>query len=148
MAAAAELRTGRTSMHSSMIAFLIALAFACALLRPAHAAPGEDPVTIHNRVTYLQLPTAVQARSGSIQYRKDMPDNVSAKATRYTAKAFSGNVGTIATERDVVQSVQTNGLQTKCTQSVGSVSAEGGSISMTNNEQIVVLRGDLINICN
>jgi hypothetical protein len=115
----------------------------------ALAAPGEDPVTITGRVTYLQLPTAPVTRSGSVQYRKDIPDDVAAKISRYTAKAYSPNLGQIKTEKDVVQSVQTNGTQTTCTQSVGSVSAPGGSgIQTTNNDQVVVLRGDLINICN
>ncbi|MFT3776777.1 MAG: hypothetical protein QM772_00630 [Ottowia sp.] len=109
-------------------------------------------MTITNKVNYLQMPTSVAARSSSIQYRRDMPDDTAAKVSRYTAKAFSGDVGNIKTERDVVQSVKTNGLQTTCYQSVGSIgapsSANGGGASLASNEQIVVLRGDLINICN
>jgi len=112
----------------------------------AHAAPGEDTVTISNKVSYLQMPTAAVTRSSAIQYRRDIPDDTAAKVSRYTAKAFSGNVGEIKTERDVVQSVKTNGLQTTCYQSVGSTS--GAAPQFGSSEQIVVLRGDLINICN
>lgn len=120
-----------------------------ALLLPlvAVSAPGEDPVTISGRVTYLQLPTAPAARSSSLEYRRDIPDDIAAKVSRYTAKAFSPNIGGIQTEKDVVQSVQTNGTQTTCYQSIGSVSA-AGKPNIQNNEQIVVLRGDVINICN
>lgn len=111
----------------------------------ALAAPGEDPVTISGRVTYLQLPTAAATRSTSIQYQQQMPDDAAAKVSRYTAKAFSGNLGQIKTEKDVVQSVQTKGTQTTCYQSIGSTT---GPSTGSNNEQIVVLRGDVINICN
>lgn len=119
-----------------------------ALLVVSHsvwAAPGEDPVAISGRVTYLQLPTAPATRSTSVQYMQIMPDDAAAKVSRYTAKAYSANLGNIKTEKDVVQSVQTNGTQTNCYQSIGSVSAPRG---IGNNEQVVVLRGDVINICN
>lgn len=119
------------------------------LVTAVHAAPGEDTVMISNKVSYLQMPTAAVTRSSSIQYRRDMPDDTAAKVSRYTAKAFSGNVGDVKTERDVVQSVKTNGTQTTCYQSVGSTTGTSSTgTSLGNNEQIVVLRGDLINICN
>ena len=112
---------------------------------PVQAAPGEDPVTISGRVTYLQLPTAAATRSTSIQYQQQMPDDAAAKVSRYTAKAYSANLGQIKTEKDVVQSVQTKGTQTTCNQSIGSTTVP---TTAGNNEQIVVLRGDVINICN
>ena len=117
---------------------------------PAAAAPGEDPVVIQGRVSYLQLPTAAPARSGDINYRRDVPDDMQAKVARYTAKAYSSYDTNVKTDRDVVQSVKTNGLQTTCTQSVGSVTAPAGAggVKLGNNDQIVVLRGDLVNICN
>lgn len=109
------------------------------------AAPGEDPVAITGRVNYLQLPLAPVTRSTSVQYLQQMPDDAAAKISRYTAKAYSNNLGEIKTEKDVVHSVQTKGMQTNCYQSIGSVVAPKG---MGNNEQVVVLRGDVINICN
>ena len=133
-----------TSNRTCAMALLAAL-----MASAAQAAPGEDPVTISNRVSYLQLPTAPMTRSGSIDYRRDIADDIAAKASRYTAKAYSAETGGVKTEKDVVQSVRTNGTQTICTQSVGSVSAPaGGGIRASTNEQVVVLRGDLINICN
>lgn len=113
----------------------------------AASAPGEDPVILNGRVTYLQLPTAPVARSGNLEYRKDVPDEIAAKVSRYTAKAFSPTLGNIKTEKDVVQSVQTNASQTTCYQSIGSVSGEGAR-GIQDREQIVVLRGDVINVCN
>ncbi len=131
------------SLHLGVLLWILApIAPATAL-----AAPGEDPVTITGRVTYLQLPTAPAVRSGNVQYRKDLSDDIAAKVSRYTAKAYSPNLGQIKTEKDVVQAVKTNGTQTTCYQSIGSVSAPSGVQTM-NNEQVVVLRGDVINICN
>lgn len=110
------------------------------------SAPGEDPVVIQARVNYLQLPTAAPARSSDINYRREMPDDMQAKVSRYTAKAYSATPGDVATERDVVQSVRTQGLKTTCYQSVGSTT--GADARLGNREQVVVLRGDLINLCN
>ena len=116
----------------------------------AQTAPGMDTVTISKPVTYLQVPTARVAPSGDIHYDQTLPDNLSAKVARYTAKAYSSYDTNVKTDRDVVQSVKTNGLQTTCTQSVGSVTAPAGAngLTMNSQDQIVVLRGDLVNICN
>ncbi|MBS0405187.1 MAG: hypothetical protein JSS17_02335 [Proteobacteria bacterium] len=116
----------------------------------AQTAPGVDTVSISKPVTYLQVPTARVAPSGDIHYDQTLPDNLSAKVARYTAKAYSSYDTNVKTDRDVVQSVKTNGLQTTCTQSVGSVTAPAGAggVKLGNNDQIVVLRGDLVNICN
>ena len=115
----------------------------------AQTAPGMDTVTISKPVTYLQVPTARVAPSGDIHYDQTLPDNLSAKVARYTAKAYSSYDTNVKTDRDVVQSVKTNGLQTTCTQSVASVTAPAGAngLTMNSQDQIVVLRGDLVNIC-
>lgn len=130
-------------MHSNTRSFCTLIA----LLIPicSWSAPGEDLISISGRVSYLQLPTAPVTRSTSVQYVQQMPDDAAAKISRYTAKAYSGNLGQIKTEKDVIQSVQTKGTQTTCYQSIGSVSAPNG---LASNEQVVVLRGDVINICN
>lgn len=75
---------------------------------------GEDPVAITGRVNYLQPLFAPVTRSTSVQYLQQMPDDAAAKISRYTAKAYSNNLGEIKTEKDVVQSVQTKGMQTNC----------------------------------
>ena len=116
----------------------------------AQAGPGEDPVTITSKVTFTTGPWVPSAKSTDISYNRGMPDHVQAKIARYSAQAYTSNTAGISTERDVVQSVKTNATQTTCVQSVGSnsiVTPAGGSATMTG-DQIVVLRGDLINICN
>lgn len=116
-----------------------------------HAAPGEDTVTITKPVTYLELPTLRKAPSGDIHYKQDLPPGIAAKVGRYTADAYAGAPNSnVKTDRDVVQSVKTNGLYTTCNQSVASTTgaARPGGATQVNRDQIVVLRGDMINICN
>lgn len=74
--------------------------------------------------------------------------------TRYVAKAFSANTTGITTEKDVVHAVDTQGAKVVCSQSVGSnvasagaAGAAGGPGIKTSGDQVVVLRGDLVNIC-
>ena len=113
--------------------------------------PGEDTVSLTKPVTYLQLPTAKRAPSGNISYTQDLPSNIAAKVGRYTGEAYAPKVGSnVKTERDVVQSVKTNGLYTTCNQSVASTtgSAGPGGLKPGSGDQVVVLRGDVINICN
>ena len=115
-----------------------------------HAGPGEDPVTLTSKVTFTLGPITPAAKSTDINYNRGIPDDVQAKIARYTAQAYTSNSTGISTERDVVQSVRTNGTQTTCVQSVGSnsiVTPGGGSVTVSG-DQIVILRGDMINICN
>ena len=86
----------------------------------AQTAPGVDTVSISKPVTYLQVPTARVAPSGDIHYDQTLPDNLSAKVARYTAKAFSADTTGIYTEKDVMQTVKTQGSKVTCSQSVGS----------------------------
>ena len=90
-------------------------------------------------------------RSGNIGAPAEIPSWQRAKIARYEAKAFSGNRGNILTEKDVVNTNTTDGFKTTCTQSIGSNTAPAGITTGNGfkpNDQIVVLRGDLVNICN
>ena len=116
-----------------------------ALALPALAGPREDPVSITGKVQYLQVPTAPRTVSGSISFNRGVPDDMQAKIARYTAQAYSPNTGGILTENNVVQSVHTNGTQTTCTQSIVPTGASNG-VGGTG-DQVVVLRGDVINVC-
>ena len=124
-----------------LVALAIAGACTCAL-----AAPGEDPVQITSRVSYLQMPTAPRAGSTDIRHRSGMPEDVRAKMAHYTAKAYSSDTTGISTEKDVVSSVKTDGMgATTCVQTVQPATA--GSERARSGDQVVVIRGDLINIC-
>lgn len=129
----------------------------------AWAAPGEDPVTLDKKVNVQMLPMPAAARSGYINYdMRGLPGWQQARLTRYVAKAFSGDTTGIYTDKDVVHTVDTQGSKVVCSQSVGSnvvatgatgaaaaTGAKGaaGTGLKTGGDQVVVLRGDMVNIC-
>ena len=117
----------------------------------AQNVPGTDPVRIENKVILQGQPNGPAPRSGNIGPPAEIPAWQRAKIARYEAKAFSGNRGNILTEKDVINTNTTDGFKTTCTQSIGSNTAPAGITTGNGfkpNEQIVVLRGDLVNICN
>ena len=117
----------------------------------AQNVPGTDPVRIENKVIIQGLPNGPAPRSGNIGPPAEIPPWQRAKITLYEAKAFSGNRGNILTEKDVVNTNTTDGFKTTCTQSIGSNTSPAGITTgggFKPKEQIVVLRGDLVNICN
>ncbi|MEG0921102.1 MAG: hypothetical protein RSD57_15785 [Comamonas sp.] len=115
------------------------------------AAPGEDPIVLTKPVEHLQLPmnngpTAAASATGG------MPTNVKAKIARLEAKAFSDMTDGIYTDADI-KATTTAGTQKKsCIQDVGSNTSTASSgfqrFGPGSKQQIVVLRGDLVNICN
>ena len=75
-----------------------------------------------------------------------------ARVARYEAKAFSADTAGILTNNDVVTTANAEGMQKTCVQEVGSNSLSGSSASTlrygpNQAPQVVVLRGDLVNIC-
>jgi hypothetical protein len=129
---------------------LLVTAFNCALAT-AQSAPGEDPINLQSRVSYQMLPLGGAPKSSSINFSTDIPAWQKARIARYEAKAFSGNKGDILTEKDVVNTATSDGFKTTCTQSIGSTAAPTGittGAGVKPTQQVVVLRGDLVNICN
>lgn len=117
----------------------------------AQNAPGEDPIRIDAKVVIQGLPFGTAPRSGYVNPSGDMPAWQKARIARYEAKAFSGNKGDILTEKDVINTANSDGFKTTCTQSIGSVVNSPGittGAGFKPNQQVVVLRGDLVNICN
>ena len=123
-------------------------------------APGEDPIVLNKQVSVQMLPLNQSKTSGQITYTSGMSASQQAKLTRYTAKAFSADTTGINTNSDVVNHVQTVSGKTECSQSVGSTTGgsttASGAASSTaaaaakgalGKDQVVVLRGDLVNIC-
>jgi hypothetical protein len=114
------------------------------------AAPGEDPISISGF-----KPTAPGSGSGQGTVKGGLDPNdavpawLRAKTTRYTARAYAENNQGINTDNQVVQSAQSNGMSKTCVQEVGSNTAAPGAprFGPKGQQQIVVLRGDLVNIC-
>ena len=143
-------------MKSSFSRTALAMAALCvAPMAWSQNAPGSDPIRLTGEVNYLALPTAAPARSQDLDKITDIPAWLQAKVSRYEAKAFSmldGGEGTIYTERDVISTSSGNALQRTCNQQVASntvapSAGPSGRYGVGGQDQIVVLRGDLVNIC-
>lgn len=119
----------------------------------AQAAPGEDPVTLTQPVDYLRLPTAKAATSVGLETINSMPARIKAKVARYQAKAMAG-AEDIYTDKDVVTTVTSSptGIKKTCVQDIASNTTTGNTAfnrfgPNTAKDQIVVLQGDLVNVC-
>lgn len=116
-------------------------------------APGEDPVVLTNKLSIQMQPTAKIAPSGSIDGVAGMPSWLRARVARYEAKSFSDDTSGILTDNDVVTTANAQGMKKTCVQEVGSNTLSSSTSNFNRygpNQapQIVVLRGDLVNICN
>lgn len=137
----------KARLQGAMTVLLISMSFA------AHAqrVPGEDPVSLSGPVQHLSLPGGALAKSGQIDGNLDMPAWMKARVARYEAKVFSAtaNDGTILTDNDVVNTSRAQGLSRTCVQEIGSNTQTnpGSGNGPGAQQQIVVLRGDLINVC-
>jgi hypothetical protein len=118
----------------------------------AQNAPGEDPVILTKRVNVQMVPIGGVRASSPLELTTDMPAWLKAKVTRFEAKANSDLTNGILTDSDVTRAASADGLRKTCIQEVGSSSAASTAQPFNrfgpgNNQQIVVLKGDLVNIC-
>lgn len=119
------------------------------LFGASHAAPGEDTIQLQNPVEHLQLPIGNAAKSQGLGNAGDgIPMHLRAKIARYEAQTFNDQTDGIYTDGDVSRIVGAQANRKTCIQDVGSnTNATAGVKTATGQQQIVVLRGDLVNIC-
>lgn len=115
-------------------------------------APGEDPVVLSKKLVIQMQPTGKAAPSGNLDGANSTPSWLRARIARYEAKAFSADTAGILTNNDVVTTANAEGMQKTCVQEVGSNTLSSSTTSTARygpNQapQVVVLRGDLVNIC-
>lgn len=144
-------------MKSSFMRSVAAMALPlCAAQMAWSQAPGSDPILLQGRVSYLEFPTAAPARSKELDKATAIPSRIQAKVNRFEAKAFAalnGADGTIQTGQDVISTSSGDSLNKTCSQSLASntvapaVGPSGRYGVGGAADQIVVLRGDLVNIC-
>ena len=114
----------------------------------AQNAPGEDPVVLTKRVSVQMLPLGGARPSSPMDLQTTMPAWMQAKVARFEAKANSDQTSGMLTDSDVARTASADGLKKTCIQEVGSNTAQTpGNFGLPNTQQIVVLKGDLINIC-
>lgn len=126
------------------------LVLSCTVSISAHSAPGEDTIQLQNPVEHLQLPMGNQSKPQGLDNAGDgIPMHLRAKIARYEAQAFRDENTGIFTDGDVNKIVGAQANRKTCIQDVGSNTAPSGvtRYGPGNQEQIVVLRGDLVNIC-
>ncbi|MBU0747286.1 MAG: hypothetical protein KKB95_19280 [Gammaproteobacteria bacterium] len=130
----------------------IALLFGPAAGPAWSQAPGEDPVILTKKPTLQMQPTAPAAASTGLDNGNVMPSWLRARIARYEAKAFSDDTSGVLTNNDVVTTANAQGMQKTCVQEVGSTTVSSnttgsGKYGPNQAPQVVVLRGDLVNIC-
>ena len=114
------------------------------------AAPGEDPIVLSKPVDHLQLPMGAAAPSKGLDGTDGLPSNVQAKIARFEAKSFSDATAGIFTDADIKTATSSDLKGKTCIQDVGSNTSTNSPLRYgpgNNQQQIVVLRGDLVNIC-
>lgn len=132
--------------------FVLATAAGLVALGAAAQAPGEDPVVIRTRPTFDMSGASAAPKPSPVDEFNGIPAWMRARIARYQARAFSAEHAGILTDNDVVTTNAAQGMRKTCVQEVGSnttaAAATGQRFGPQNREQVVVLRGDLVNICN
>jgi hypothetical protein len=117
----------------------------------AQLAPGEDPVFLKEKVVVNMLPINNAMRSTPLQNSAGVPAWMDARIAKFQAKAYSIDTAGIYTDSDVKITTITDGFRKTCIQDVGSTvtaaSNSAGKFGVMPQDQIVVLKGDLVNIC-
>ena len=117
----------------------------------AQLAPGEDPVYLKEKVVVNMLPINNTMRSTPLQNSTGVPAWMEARIAKFQAKAYSIDTTGIYTDSDVKITTITDGFRKTCIQDVGSTVAaasnSAGKFGAMPQDQIVVLKGDLVNIC-
>jgi hypothetical protein len=117
----------------------------------AQLAPGEDPVYLKEKVVVNMLPINNTVRSTPLQNSSGIPAWMDARIAKFQAKAYSIDTSGIYTDSDVKTTTITDGMRKTCIQDVGSTIAaasnSAGKFGAMPQDQIVVLKGDLVNIC-
>ena len=121
------------------------------MLANAQLAPGEDPVYLNQKVVVNMLPINNAVRSTPLENSSGIPAWMDARIAKFQAKAYSLDTTGIYTDSDVRTTTITDGMRKTCIQDVGSAIAAAsnstGKFGALPQDQIVVLKGDLVNIC-
>lgn len=115
--------------------------------------PGEDPIVITRKMSAPMGPALAAPRSSPLPPSPVTPAWLEAKVARLEAKAWSFDAGKLVTDKNLLAAASSDGMRKVCIQDIGSSivtasSADRGSSLLPNTEpQIVVLKGDVVNIC-
>lgn len=118
----------------------------------AWAAPGEDPVVLTQKQSVGMLPGGPPPRSTDAVLTDGMPSWLRARVARFESKAMADPADkSIRTDQDVVTQATAQGMKKTCIQDLGSSNAPSGNgfnqYGPKGQDQVVVLRGDVVNVC-
>ena len=138
-------------MQLNHLAVKLSFLLLAPILANAQLAPGEDPVHLNEKVVVNMLPLNNTMRSTPLQNSTGVPAWMDARIARFEAKAYSIDTTGIFTDKDVKTTTIMDGIRQTCIQDVGSTIAaasnSAGKFGAMPQDQIVVLKGDLVNIC-
>jgi hypothetical protein len=119
-----------------------------ALAIPAVAqAPGQDTIVINKAPQQGSGGGSPERKGTGLDERSEMSPALKAKIARYSAVA-NNKADSHASLLSLDQRIESAGFSKTCVQDVGSTTAPStGRFGPRNQDQIVVLRGDLVNIC-
>jgi hypothetical protein len=108
-------------------------------------------VYLNQKVVVNMLPINNAVRSTPLENSSGIPAWMDARIAKFQAKAYSIDTTGIYTDSDVKTTTITDGMRKTCIQDVGSTIAAAsnstGKFGALPQDQIVVLKGDLVNIC-
>lgn len=112
-------------------------------------APGQDTITITKAPASQGGGGAPERTGKGLGERQDMPIALKAKIARYTAVA-SYKAESLIDSLNIEQQVESAGFNKTCIQDVASNTSSNtgaGRFGPRAQDQVVVLRGDMVNIC-
>jgi hypothetical protein len=113
-------------------------------------APGQDTIVITTAPNSGGANGNPERPGKGMEQRSDMPIGLKAKIARYTALDMSRGEDNTKSE-NIVKQADSAGFTKTCTQDIASNTAPSGMGSgrygPRPQDQVVVLRGDFINVC-
>jgi hypothetical protein len=131
---------------------LFAVFFLMSAAANAQHAPGEDPIAVSGPPRMLGGGGAqTNVPSAGLEVNANGPSHVRAKLARYEARAFAPDgEQEVATDNDTNNLLVAQGARKTCVQEIGSNVKTPQTFNRYGpkaQEQIVVLRGDAVNVC-
>lgn len=118
----------------------------------AKAAPGEDPVVMTQKQGVMMLPGGSMPSSTNAVLTDGMPSWLRARVARFESKAMTEPADkSVLTDKDLRTQATGEGMKKTCIQDIGSVASAGSTgfsqYGPKGQDQVVVLRGDVVNVC-
>lgn len=113
-------------------------------------APGQDTIVLTKAPSISPGGGSPDRPGKGLGEREDMPIGLKAKIARYTALSVSKAEDNTAAQ-SIVQRTESAGFNKTCVQDIGGSPSNGGlnagRYGPRAQDQVVVLRGDFINVC-